>query len=147
MDTADALNRLNEHQALALSIVDRATEMAQGDPAVAQVSLARMRWELMRTMKGYQLFKHNEIFDPAIRGGSPLQMATAQQMKTACLKLGEEFQTYVVKWSAVDVVHDWDRYKPAMLKMADTIRRHIARERREIGVFLSGSERTRQLRG
>jgi hypothetical protein len=145
MKTCEALNRLYEHQAVLLDHIDGACSLLQLDPPVAQPRLAKARWELVRRLRAYQLFKHTEIFDPALASGSPQQIAAARQMKVDCIAAGETFRGYVLEWSGRDVITEWDAYSLAMRRVAGDLRNHIAGERQNVTRFLSGVERTRKL--
>ncbi len=129
------LERLRQHQDTALAIM-RGGEALLRDPSRDTAALARARWALMRVLGAYQLFKHREIFDPAIAGTVLGDARRAARMKAACTAIGEDFKGYVAKWSGTDVLAQWHLYQPAALKMIEQLRSHIARERAEITALL-----------
>ena len=106
------LQRLHEHQESALSIM-RGAEASLRGPGRDVAALARARWALMRTLTAYQIFKHREVFDPAIGGPVLGDAQRAARMKRACMAMGEDFKGYVGKWSGTDVLAAWDSYQPA----------------------------------
>ena len=130
------LDRLQGHQDAILAIM-RGAEPLLTDPALRDVAqLARARWALMRALTAYALFKHNEIFDPAISRQLLGEAQRAARMKQACTAMGNEFRGYVTKWSGCDVEGAWGTYQPAALAMMARLRQHIATERAEIAALL-----------
>ena len=147
MNTDQALHRLDTLQQGVLDHISRATALLAQPCTDAREPLARARWTLVRMLQEYQVFKHAEIFDPAIRRGAPAQVYAATRMKADCIAASEAFRTYVREWSASDVVARWDEYRPAMRAMAEQLRAHIATERRGVADLLAGAARTRRLAG
>ena len=145
MRVADALARLDQHQTDILATIAGALKLAEGEPAVVRMALARARWKLARQLREYQVFKHNEIFGPATLSGTPLHAERARAMAQHCTDNGEQFQDYLKRWSSRDVVQQWEEYKPAMLAMTSQLRRMLAVERGNVVALLAGSARTRQL--
>ena len=133
------LDRLRYHQDVILVIM-RDAEPLLTDPARRDVpQLARARWSLMRALTAYQLFKHNEIFDPTIARRLPGDVPRAMRMKQACSEMGGEFRRYVSKWSACDVASEWAAYQASALKMMARLRDHVAREQVEVTALLQGA--------
>ena len=131
------LTRLRQHQEAILSIM-RGAEPLLTDPGLRDpAQLSRARWALVRALTAYQLFKHQEVFDPAIARRVLGEAARAERMKQACTAMGEEFRGYVAKWSATDISGEWAAYQPAALKMMARLRAHIERERAEITALLA----------
>jgi len=116
------------------AIVDRAeTILRSGVRDVA--ALGQIRWEVARTLREYQLFKHSRIFDP-IERGQDYRAALARRMKAECIRVGEEFRRYVLKWSVVSILDHWNEYHPAALDAIRRIRVHLANERPGISELL-----------
>jgi hypothetical protein len=91
-------------------------------------ALGQTRWELARTLREYQLLKHTQIFDRYER--QPTQAgALAQQMKRECIRAGEDFRQYVLKWSVVSILDHWDDYRPAALEAIAHVRSQLSQER------------------
>ena len=147
MRTEIALATLHGFQQQILDHLTQAVALVGGEPEHARVPLAKSRWETVRLLREYQMFKHREIFEPAIAFGSPQQRAVAERMKQACLALTAELETYARRWGGTDVVSEWASYKPAMLAIVAHLRRHIESERRMVVGLLAGAERTRKLAG
>ena len=147
MKIVQALHQLDSHQRQILSHIDAALPLLQLPPDQAQHPLAVARWQMVRMLHAYQIFKHIEIFDPAIRSGSPDHARAATRMKAECIAAGDSFRRHVQQWSATSIADSWDSYRPAMLAMAEELRRHIVRERRSVEMLLDGAERTRRLAG
>ena len=136
MTRTTLLTRLGDHQQSALALM-RGAEAMLRDPARDAAALARARWALMRVLTAYQLFKHREIFDPAVGGTVLGDAQRAARMKRACTQVGEEFRRYVATWSRTDVAAAWDSYQPAALAMIERLRDHFAREKAEVEALLS----------
>ena len=137
MNRRGLLERLQEHQDGILTIMQGAEPMLN-DPASRDVTgLARARWTLMRALTAYQLFKHREIFDPAISRQLLGEAGRAERMKRACTVAGDAFRAHVTAWSGTDVAGRWAEYQPAALAVMAKLRQHIATERREIAALLA----------
>ena len=143
MRTEDALRRLIDLQTRILAEVDAAAVVLGGGPETARAELAKARWSVSRVLREYQLFKHVEIFDPAIARGSPSQADAARRMKAACIAAGRDHAEHVARWSVSDAAAHWDEYRAAMRALVAAIRTHIRRERVDVERLLAGSERTR----
>ena len=117
-----------------LAIVDRAEAILRsGTRDVA--ALGQTRWEVARTLREYQLFKHSRIFDP-IERAQDYRALRARQMKAECIRVGEEFRQYVLTWSVVSILDHWATYHPAALDAVARIRAHLASERAGIAELL-----------
>lgn len=110
-----------------LAIVARAEAILRSD--VRDVAgLGKARWEVARALREYQLFKHARVFDP-LSGGQDFRGVQARRMKAECVRVGEEFRQYVLKWSVVSILDHWAEYHPAALDAVVRIRAQLARER------------------
>ncbi|HMI17954.1 MAG TPA: hypothetical protein VK533_00280 [Sphingomonas sp.] len=118
-----------QERILAIAVRSEAALLAPGDHDVA--ALGQTRWEIARALREYQLFKHTRIFDPIER--QPDHRAyQARRMKAECIRVGEEFRRYVLKWSVVSILDHWAEFLPAALDAIARIRAQLAKER--IGV-------------
>lgn len=106
------------------------------DPARAK-TLALVRWQLMRRLRAYQLFKHTELFGPVIRGNDPEKAKSAEAMKARCTGIGEAYNAHVGKWSAGGIESDWCNYEADAAEITRSIRNHLARELAEADKLLS----------
>ena len=122
--------QFTELQDRILAIADRAEAILRSDSKDV-AALGTCRWEAARALREYQLFKHSRIFDPLERG-QDYRAIKARRMKADCIRVGEAFRAYVLKWSVVSILDHWADYQPAALDAATRIRTHLARER--IGV-------------
>jgi len=90
--------------------------------------LGRTRWDLARTLRDYQSLIHAQIFDRYER--CPDQAGQlAQQLKGDCIRAGEDFRQYVLKWSVTSILDHWDDYRPAALEAIAKVRSQLAKER------------------
>jgi hypothetical protein len=137
MNAARLLPELDRHQAAILSHFDEVGQLVAGPPDLACPALSRRRWELVRMLRAYQLFKHHELFDPAIRNGNPAEAAAASRMKARCTGMGDTVSAYVRHWSCADVAGAWAEYSRATGALVHRLRAHLARERLEATELLA----------
>lgn len=139
MKTDAALRILSGHQdrILAHLASDRALLAAEGE--AARPALATRRWMLARLLREYQLFKHVEIFDPALAQGD--RLGVAARLKGRCTAIGESFAAYIACWSSAAIDGRWSDYAAATQRMFDALARHVVEERRAIDTLLAGVER------
>lgn len=143
MKTSEALGRLAQHQdqiVRGIALMDRLVAAGAHELHAAQ----RLRWELGRHLRGYQLFKHNELFDPAIASGRLIDADHARVMKARCTAAGEAYRAFMLDWSGRDAASEWDAFANAWQKMAVRLREHLAQERSEIARSLEQVEDTRR---
>jgi hypothetical protein len=124
-------DRFTELQSRIHGLVDRteALLLDRGAPDIG--ALGSARWELARTLREYQLFKHSCIFDP-LEQRRGADASSARIMKADCIRFGEEFLAYVLRWSAASPLQQWDEFESASRDMIARIRAQLAAER--IGV-------------
>jgi hypothetical protein len=125
----------HHHRATAIMAAQR-TLLASGsapDPAAH----ARHRWELLRVLVEFQLFKHRDVFDPLIRQGDPRTAPRAQLLKTECAALGAEVRAFVVRWSDGSVEADWERFRTASLALIAMVERGLAEQRRTLATMVA----------
>lgn len=137
MIASTILTRLEDHQARATAMMDAAARILEANRAEDAPEMGRARWGMMRLLTEYQMFKHREIFDPAIRSGSPEAQRAAREMKAQCIAVGEEFRAYVAKWASTGVADNWAEYRTAAMAMIARIREHIASERGQVLAILT----------
>lgn len=144
MRSEQALTRLQEHQSRAAEILGRAQAALAGSQDVESARLAQMRWELMRVLRDYQLFKHTEIFNPVIQTGTPAEAKTAAQLKDRCVGIAALYADHARKWTLMGAVDAWPHYRTEALRMIRDLEAHMAAELRDTGALLSGIARTRR---
>lgn len=121
-------DRFTELQSRIHAIVDESEALlVQGDARNAD-ALGKVRWELARALREYQLFKHSCIFDPIERRQDP-NAPKARRMRADCIRFGEEFLAYVLRWSAASPLQQWDEFESASRSMVAGIRAQLASER------------------
>lgn len=144
MKTCDALHRLITLQGRIVACLGETTSLVRTRGVAACNELAQRRWETMRLLREYQLFKHHEIFDPAIASGDRARIIAATAMKERCVAAGDDFAAHVRRWSGTALERDWAAYEAALLRMTGAIGRHVVRERREVEALLRGTVTTRE---
>lgn len=136
MTTTGLLARLHRHQDAILTIMRTAEPLLRSAALRDVPALSRNRWSLMRALSEYQLFKHNEIFDPAIGRAVLGSAERADRLKRACIAMDDDFRAHVSKWGGADLESVWSVYQPAALQMIARLRDHIARERDDCAALL-----------
>jgi hypothetical protein len=116
---------------------DRALLDAEGE--AARPVLAQRRWILARLLREYQLFKHVELFDPALARDD--RLGVVARLKTRCTAIGDRFAAYLACWTSPAIDGHWTHYAAATHRMFDALDRHVEQERRAIEAMLAGVER------
>jgi hypothetical protein len=136
MFTTDVLARLDQHQAAVAAIVKGESALLAGEAPSDPCALARARWRLARALSEYQLFKHREIFDPALRAGDPGRRRVAAAMKARCEAADAAFRDHARRWSSTGVTDRWPEYQASALAVARTLQAHLAEERRQVATLI-----------
>jgi len=144
---ASMLERLKTQQDRAFEVAARDEAILLRDDPSEAPALARTRWELMRVMMLCSAFKHGELFPAMLRHGCPDQIAATEKLRADCLAFGDDFKTYVARWSSVSVADHWLIYRPAALAMIARLRSHMARELRVAESVLATPARLVSLTG
>jgi hypothetical protein len=105
------------------------------------LATANARWRLTRLLTGYQIFKHQRIFDPLARHGSREDARAAQQMKIDCVAIGQTFRAYLARWTASGIEGREPEYRRDARGMMSLLEHHILRERRGIEALLEPEKR------
>lgn len=122
------VNRFTELQRRIHGLVERTEALLLDRTAPDVGALGSARWELARTLREYQLFKQSCIFDPLEQRRDPRAL-DARIMKADCIRFGEEFLAYVLRWSAASPLQQWDEFDSASRDMIARIRAQLAAER------------------
>jgi len=131
-------NRFTNLQGRIRGLIER-TETLLLDPTARDIgALGSVRWELARTLREYQLFKHSCIFDQLEQHHDP-RAPRARAMKADCIRFGEEFLAYVLRWSAASPLQQWDEFEAASRDLIARIRAQLAKERNAIVGLLDTS--------
>lgn len=94
---------------------------------------------LTQTLKAYQLFKHGEIFDPAIASNSPSREEAGRRLKQDCLTGGENFRSHVRRWREADLADEWASFQPVTRALMRHLRDHVRAEGVQIRLLLAES--------
>ena len=143
VDSKRAFQFLVDHQARVAELLDRSKASLAPDQPADFVAIAAIRWNLMRVLRAYQLFKHQEIFDPLARSGDDAIASEAEVMKQRCVAVGVAYITHADRWSHGAAISEWDAYVTEASKMIGRIERHLARERTEVEMLFRNVGRTR----
>ncbi|WP_066800359.1 hypothetical protein [Sphingomonas soli] len=130
------LSQLYEHQSAVKVEIAAAHAVLAADP-VDPLDLVSRRWALTRLLTGYQGFKHQQIFDPLARHGTPDDAYAARHMKIQCVAMGETFRAYLARWTESGIEGREHEYRREAKGMMALLERHILHERRGIEALLA----------
>jgi len=130
------LTRLQSYHDDIISRIAASVAVIEADNLSSLSSLSARRWQMVRLLREYQIFKHSRIFDPAIAKGSPSEIAAAQEMKINCIAMGNAFTAYVKIWSSGLITTRWEDYRTAMIEMSTLLTRHVKSERHNVEALL-----------
>ncbi|MES2987471.1 MAG: hypothetical protein V4808_06175 [Pseudomonadota bacterium] len=134
------LSQLYAHQTDVKAAMAETQALFTAEP-IDMFAAANARWKLTRLLTGYQMFKHQRIFDPLIRGGSVEDARVACQMKIDCVAMGENFRIYLARWTASGIEGREAEYRRDAAGMIAMLHRHILRERSGIEALLAPEKR------
>ena len=143
MLTADTLKMLDGHQRGILAWMEQASRTLDRDPAEARAELTSARWELVRLINTYRLFKEGEIFSLAATGAHP-QTAAIRQLEADSDAAAEAFRTHVMRWSAIDKVANWPEYRSAMLALRHRMSAGLRKDRAAVVAMLAAPTQARR---
>ena len=107
--------------------------------------MATLRWQLMRALRAYQLFKHGEVFEPLIQCGDPAISAAARNLKERCIAIGEDYTVFVTRWSGGAAALAWHKYRIEARGMVQRIEGHLKTEQEQMRALTSKIGRTRRI--
>lgn len=139
MRTDAALRILSGYQDRILAHIASDRVLLDVEGEAARPALAQRRWMLARLLREYQLFKHVELFDPALARND--RLGVAPRLKARCTAIGDAFAAYLACWTSSAVDGHWPDYAAATHRMFDALVRHLEQERRTIEAMLAGVER------
>ncbi|WP_010163429.1 hypothetical protein [Sphingomonas sp. PAMC 26617] len=104
-----------------LSVLDRARPLFNATYDEAWPRLAEFRVELTARMRDFQRYKHEVIFDPIIRGNVG-DRAIVVALKSDCIALGIQYDSFRQQWAKADVQANWPQYRLSAISMMTKIR-------------------------
>lgn len=105
--------------------------------------LAHLRWQLLRLLREYQLFKHGEIFDPLLRAGDENRRAQAASLKSRCIAMAAVVSEHSRRWTVAGTL-DHDDYPDEARALIFRIGAHLVQERAGVEHLLDGLRETRR---
>ena len=78
-------------------------------------------------MQAFQIFKHDNIFDPIIARGRSDKIV-AMELKTDCVMLGAQYDAFRQKWARTDASANWPEYRLSAISMMTAIRKSFAEQ-------------------
>lgn len=136
MDGHRLATQLRDHQRVILANIDRAKRLLRAADAPDPAEIARLRWELIRLLTAYRIFKHREIFDPLIARGSSAQMSCAQRMKADCIRLETEVRDFVARRSRFSAQETVEQFRADVFRFLTGIAQHLEGEERAATALL-----------
>lgn len=134
------LSQLYDHQTAVKAAMAETQALLRAD-MVDPKDIAAARWALTRLLTGYQMFKHQRVFDPLSRHGTPEDAHAARQMKIDCVAMGETFRAHLARWTSSGIEGHEMEYRRDATGMMALLERHILRERRGIEALLAPEKR------
>jgi hypothetical protein len=138
MDADAIAQQFQAHQDAVLTLLDRGC-LRRADGVPDPDAVARTRWELVRALRTYQLFKHRCVFDPAIASGDPVRADLARTLKERCLLMDAAYRDHAQRWTGSGVIDRWAEYRTAATAMARRLRSHMLDERMGVVALLRGA--------
>ncbi|WP_271300650.1 hypothetical protein [Sphingomonas sp. CV7422] len=90
--------------------------------------LIAKRVELTRLLVDYALFKHRDVFAPAIAMGGD-RAIEGMRLKAACIEMGERYRAFIRSPDSGQRIDDWSSYRYEALAMAIELHKHLISER------------------
>lgn len=138
------LATLSSYQAQIRALLDQAEAILTLPTSELAEQAAQLRWQLLRVLRAYQIFKHAEIFDPLLRDATPSRARLAADMKARCTAIGEAYIGHTQEWTLSRSGGDWDLYRQRATIMLAQIADHLSSEARNSGILLRGIDRIRR---
>jgi hypothetical protein len=130
MNKRDLAAKLDAHQTAVLPIVSWGIRQMHREASTASLTseLIAKRMELTRLLVDYALFKHRDVFGPAIAMGNDLAIE-GMRLKAACIEMGERYRAFIRSPSSGQRIDDWSTYRSDALAMAIELHDHLVTER------------------
>lgn len=120
-----------------LSVLDRARPLLNSSYDEAWPQLAEFRVELTARMRDFQRYKHEVIFDPIIRG-NVADSEIADALKSDCIALGNQYDSFRQQWAKTDVQANWPQYRLSAISMMTKIRAAFSDQDARVRTFQAG---------
>ncbi len=127
---------LHYHLEAVLPLLARKAAAMNLGQAAALAECVDLRVRMQAALGAYQVFKHDVIFDPAIRSGDAERAMLAREMKVNCIAVGEAFRRHIRQWTPGHIQQDWAGYEGAARLTLAQLHRHIDAERSGITELL-----------
>ena len=137
--TIDVLPGLTERQDRLVILLDRVAELLPVATDENARAIAAVRWQLVRVVLDYQMFKHRCVFDPVLAAGDPARVAVARRLKERCLATAAQFKAHVAQWSPTASLGAWAGYRAAEAAMIARLRAQVVDERAAAPALLAPS--------
>jgi len=137
MNKRDLAAKLDAHQTAVLPIVSWGIRQMHQQASSASLPslLIAKRMELTRRLVDYALFKHRDVFAPAIAMGGN-QSIEGMRLKAACIDMGERYRAFIRSPDGGQRIGDWSSYRLEALAMAIELHEHLVSERMAIRKLL-----------
>jgi len=127
---------LHRHLGAVLPLLARKAGALDRGQATVLAECVDLRVRMRAALCAYQVFKHDVIFDPAVRSNDVERAMLAREMKVNCIAAGEAFRRHIKQWRPEHIQHDWARYEGAAQLTLDRLHGHIDVERLGIAKLL-----------
>lgn len=126
-----------DHQRAVLSVLDRARPLFNATYDEAWPRLAEFRVDLTAQMRDFQRYKHEVIFDPIIRGNVG-DKAIAVELKSECIALGIQYDSFRQQWAKADVQANWPQYRLSAISMMTKVREAFSDQDARVRILEAG---------
>jgi hypothetical protein len=120
-----------------LSVLDRARPLFNATYDEAWPRLAEFRVELTARMKDFRRYKHKVIFNPIIPGNVG-DRAIATVLKSDCIALGIQYDSFRQQWVKADEQANWPQYRLSAISMMTKIRKAFSDQDARVRTLLAG---------
>jgi len=129
-------NAVYHHLDAVLPLLARKAAALDRGQAAVLAECVDLRVQMRAALGAYQAFKHDVIFDPAIRSNDVERAMLAREMKVNCIAAGEAFRRHIMQWTPEHIQHDWAKYEGAAQLALERLQQHIDAERSGITELL-----------
>ncbi len=127
---------LHHHLNAVLPLLARKAAGLDRGQAAVLAECVDLRVRMRAALGAYQAFKHEVIFDPAVRSNDVERAMLAREMKVNCIAAGEAFRRHIKQWPPEQIEQDLARYEGAARLTLNQLHKHIDAERSGITELL-----------
>ena len=121
------LSEFHSQRTAILMLLDKIRPLLNKPYVEAWPPLALFRDQLTKSIRDFQFFKHESIFDPILENEiTTSDTAVVKSLKTDCIILANQYDQFRQKWSQMNISLNWPEYRLSAISMMTMIRKGIA---------------------